>query len=510
LSLSGTGRWKNGRLELDIARLSVRGVAYLSPDGMAGATGGHAEVRGRLSWTPGAVIAADLQGTLGVKEVLAGSFYGNFAALPLTLEGTGRWQPSERGLTLEQATLSAPGLGRLEGRGSWDAGAWKARGEVQIPDLAEVSAGPLQGVFGLFGQVLAGIRLEGGLGLVFDGALDPVGWRLAGELRPDSLGLELPGTKLSAAGVSGLIPFRIGPAFPRDGDKRSGRLAVDRLQFGPVRLIDADLKLVGSPDRLAFGDPLTLRLAGGEAKISGLRFARRPEGLLVGGRGELHNIDLGKLTTALEITPMAGTLSADLGEFELLGGELLSEGRARIEVFGGTIVASNLRAGDLFSPYRTFAGDLDLTAIDLHQLTRTFAFGEINGILDGYIHDLRLFGSVPSAFVAEVETREKGRRNISVKALNNLAVISQGGLSAALSRGLYRFIDFYRYRKIGFFCALKNDVFLLKGTARKGSDRYLVYGGWLPPKIDILAPASTISFKEMLGRIQRIDRSRNR
>ncbi|HKJ87885.1 MAG TPA: hypothetical protein VKA48_05205, partial [Gammaproteobacteria bacterium] len=192
LSLSGTGRWKDGRLELAISGLKVRGAEYLSPDGLAGATGGHAEVRGRLSWTPGAALTADLQGNLGVKEVLAGSFYGDFAALPVTLDGTGRWQPSEQRLALEQATLSVPGIGRLEGRGSWHAGAWEARGDLRIPDLTEVSAGPLQGVFGMFSQALAGVRLEGGLGLAFGGDLDPGGWRLQGELRPDSLGLELP------------------------------------------------------------------------------------------------------------------------------------------------------------------------------------------------------------------------------------------------------------------------------------------------------------------------------
>ncbi len=91
--------------------------------------------------------------------------------------------------------------------------------------------------------------------------------------------------------------------------------------------------------------------------------------------------------------------------------------------------------------------------------------------------------------------------------MNNLSILSQGGLSAALSRGLYRFIDFYRYRKIGIACELERDVFHLQGVARAGTDRYLVYGGALPPKIDIVAPPSAISFSEMLKRLQRIERA---
>ncbi len=230
-------------------------------------------------------------------------------------------------------------------------------------------------------------------------------------------------------------------------------------------------------------------------------------GLEITARLRLQGVHLGELTRALGMTEMSGRLSADLGRIRYAGGTVTSDGNLGINAFGGAILVRNLRLESLFSSYATYLADLDFTGVDLHQLTRTFAFGEINGVADGYIHGLRLFGKVPSAFEAVLETRERGRRNISVKALNNLTVISQGGLSGVLSKGLYRFIDFYRYRKIGIRCALKNDVFTLEGTARPGSDRYLVYGGWLPPKIDIIAPAHAISFKEMLKRLQRIERT---
>jgi len=60
------------------------------------------------------------------------------------------------------------------------------------------------------------------------------------------------------------------------------------------------------------------------------------------------------------------------------------------------------------------------------------------------------------------------------------------------------------------FCGLRNDVFVLRGTARPGSDLYLVDGGLLPPRIDVLAPQSAISFREMLRRLGRIDRAGTR
>ena len=101
------------------------------------------------------------------------------------------------------------------------------------------------------------------------------------------------------------------------------------------------------------------------------------------------------------------------------------------------------------SRYPTYHGDIDFKDIDLHALTHTFSFGEINGVASGHVYKLRLFDGIPSAFEARFETAEDGNRNISVKAIRNLNTLSQGGLSAALSQIIYRFIDFYRYRKIG-------------------------------------------------------------
>jgi hypothetical protein len=54
---------------------------------------------------------------------------------------------------------------------------------------------------------------------------------------------------------------------------------------------------------------------------------------------------------------------------------------------------------------------------------------------------------------------------------------------------------------------LQNDRLELKGTANSGDDRYLVYGSLIPPRIDVIAPASSISFNEFLKRLARIKMS---
>ena len=204
---------------------------------------------------------------------------------------------------------------------------------------------------------------------------------------------------------------------------------------------------------------------------------------------------------------MDGTLGADLGRLHYRSGELSIAGEAEIEVFAGRISVRNMQVKEPFSRYPVFLADIDFSGIDLYRLTKTFSFGEMNGVIDGYVHQLRVFGATPTRFEARLSTRKSGTRNISVKALNNLSILSQGGLSAALSRGIYRFIDFYRYRSIGIVCSLENDQFRMRGTALEGSDRYLVYGGLLPPRIDVVSSSPTVSFREMVKRLKRIDRT---
>jgi hypothetical protein len=217
-------------------------------------------------------------------------------------------------------------------------------------------------------------------------------------------------------------------------------------------------------------------------------------------------IEMAEISRALNWPEMGGRLAADLPDIRFTEEQISSGGEALIRVFDGTLRVRNMLINKPFSRYPTYQSDLDFSGIDLQLLTQAFTFGEINGVVDGYVHDLRLFGAVPSAFNAIFETREEGTRNISVKAIHNLNTLSQGGLSAALSQGIYRFIDFYRYRKIGIRCWLKNDVFHLEGTAKPGTSAYLIDGGWLPPRIDVIVSTPTNSFQEMVKRLKRIER----
>ena len=57
---------------------------------------------------------------------------------------------------------------------------------------------------------------------------------------------------------------------------------------------------------------------------------------------------------------------------------------------------------------------------------------------------------------------------------------------------------------MGFKCSLKNDKFVLIGIEVEGNKGYLVKGGLLPPKVNVISYTQNISFREMVKRLKRI------
>ena len=163
-----------------------------------------------------------------------------------------------------------------------------------------------------------------------------------------------------------------------------------------------------SVKKFSFFLMLITRLSFPAGAINMLIFHHSTADYYLGGKVRVDGINLEQLTRELSLTPLQGEMTADFGTVEYRNRRLQSDGDMRINIFAGEVFICNLSTTDIFSSYRSFAADIDLNGINLGQMTRTFEFGEINGTIDGYIHNMRLFGSTPSAFVAEISTREQG------------------------------------------------------------------------------------------------------
>jgi len=488
----------------EVTQLTATELEYLSSDGLSGVTGGALKLAGTLALQED--ISFALQGEAAAGEALAGSWYADLGGLPLRLVLEGVWAPATGRAHLRSGRLDLAGLVTARLQGSLAGKRLQLNGEVAVPRLdgafqtrlRQLAAGVLPGVERL--------ELAGGLTASATGGWSPEGWDIEATVRPAGVTLGW-GEAVRLAGLTGELPLLLqrGPASP--AAERLATLKWDELRAGPIASAGGRLLVRAGPNRWRLDEPLRLAAGGGWLELADFALALPATGLEMRASLKATEIELVEISRALGWPEMGGRLGAELPDIRFAEEEISTGGEALLQIFDGTVRVRNMRILKPFSPYPTYHADIDFSGIDLQLLTQAFAFGEINGVADGFVHELRLFGPVPSAFRATFETREKGTRNISVKALRNLNTLSQGGLAAALSQGIYRFIDFYRYRKIGIRCWLRNDVFHLEGTAKPGTDTYLIYGGWLPPRIDVIVSSPTISFQEMVKRLKRIERA---
>jgi len=510
----GAGTLSAQGFSIDLRQFSLSQLNYMATDGQTGLGEADLELRGTIQRPmQREPLSLNLKGNLAAREILRGTFYADLSAYRGEFFLNGDFTPETGVLNAKTLQVDLPQIGKLKGSGRFSPEQISLQGDLAFADLAESFGDRLKPLLSGALPATAGLSLEGGLAI--NGSLNwsAAEWQARGALRMENLYAVWPEKRFEILGGTGVIPFAFRTENSGDSDQTDaeipGKLAFASLAFGPATLETGNLELQAATNRFSILSPLHLQLAGGQMNIENLSLAW-PSGLLRGSvKLNIAGVNLKTLTKEFDLPIMQGRLGANLGTVNYTDRQLWTDGLVNIEVFDGRFQLSNLRFNDPFSGYSTFFADIDFSGLDLRKATRTFDFGEMNGILDGHIHRLQLFGSTPAAFEATLETRTEGKRNISVKALNNLSILSQGGLSAALSRGLYRFIDFYRYKKIGIQCSLENDTFKLQGTALPGSERYLVYGGLLPPRIDITTSTPTISFKEMVKRLGRIDRAGN-
>jgi len=514
VNVQGTGKVSPQKFSLTLQQLSLAHLNYMSQDGQTGIGEATIELQGDISgpWLAGP-IALELQGIFAAQEILAGEFYADLSAYKGNFFLSGNFSPELQKLTTSSIKIHLPQIGAVTAAGQFSPEHISTQGHIEIADLAGSYGDHIGPLLSEFKPALAGLTLGGGISLNYDLLWNPDRWQTNGTLRLKKLNASWDRWRLEIIDGTGSIPFAVSSGQDStetaSGAEYTGEISFGALSAGLATLEQGRLELAASTNHFTFLSPLLLQLAGGRIAIEKLTLGwpvGKPQGSV---KIDITEVDLETLTQELDLPVMQGRFSAELGTLRYADQQLSTDGLASIEVFGGRFQLRNMRYSDPFSSYPTFHTDIDFSGLNLLQATRTFDFGEMNGVLDGHIYGLKVFGNSPAAFEAAMATRNSGKRNISVKALNNLSILSQGGISAALSRGIYRFIDFYRYQKIGFKCSLNNDTFTLLGTALSGSDRYLVHGGLLPPRIDITTTTPTISFKEMMNRLGRIDRAGN-
>ena len=343
---------------------------------------------------------------------------------------------------------------------------------------------------------------------------------LTGKVKIKSTDISVKDEGFSLKGLNGDLPFSLVypseknlPAAKMNFDESmAGMIGFKELSFGTVKLINQSYNVLVKDNSLAVKDDIEIPLFKGRFDVKGVRIADifNPSEKI---QCSLHldNIDLAEASGNYKRGKINGKVSGLLDAVSVADGNLKAQGEIRADLFGGTVVLRDLKGEDIFSYLRTLGFSSDFRDINLEQATRSLGVGLMTGILEGSAKDVVIFDGLPTSFELDLETvpRKGISQVVSTDALRNMSILGSG-LAGVFERG----VSNYQYQKFWLYSRLKDDKLVLRGKIHKKGREYFLYGlgftGFRLTRIEIVNtfPGETVSFKDLVDRLGRIERKR--
>jgi hypothetical protein len=325
---------------------------------------------------------------------------------------------------------------------------------------------------------------------------------------------------LSLAGIDADFPFSVSRGARPGDEKMDDALSPGHILIQEIKTPIADLKPLRvdfySTKNLFLFFPIEIGLWGSRLELGQSVLAINPVSPGIRGVSNLTltDLDVSKLPFNSESFKLVGGASIPTCELEIGTDEFRLRGPLLADIFGGRLTMGDLRITDAFSAGRKISFQAEIGGLDLGKLTDSVPFGEVTGIVDVSLRDFTLSYGQPENFILSIISvpRKGVSRKFSMKAVNNLSVISSNGPSAVPSNNLLtKLVSSFGYSQIGIACSLKNDVFSLQGTIVEGGIQYLVRRSTFFG-IDVVNgnPVNKISFQDMLDRLKRIGQSQEK
>ncbi len=513
----------SGRVTLELeATRDETGWSFAGPIEMAGAglsasDGSRVmeglEVNAQLEGVggPGIGLKANVAATLGGFQVLWGTHFADFTERQAVVNiDAARGPDGDAAVTVQ---LELRPQAALTGTLRFAAGAPAAwEGSLTVEDIGgfweRYVTAPFQGTLGAAGD----LRLEGGgfrtrLNGTVGGAVT-----VTGDAELDRLSIASADDGSNVENLQIQLPVDLGwtaGGEMQEGQPQRGSLTFDSASVGGVQLSATATELSVLGDTVTLTGGLHLPVFGGEVVLENVELAELARSSRhLAASVELLRISLTEVARALGLPPLEGDVAGRFPRVRFSNGILTVDGTGELSLFGGTVTLRDIAGSDLLTRYPRLKFSADWRDIDLARLTRTFDFGAMSGIVEGQLVDCEIFRDVPIGFrgVLRSVPRKGVPRRISLKAVNNIAIVGTGSGLGFLDSGLRRFISSYAYHSIGIEMALSNDHFLLRGLERRG-DQELFVKGRFPLRLDVVnvQPGMTVSFRTMIQRLRTLD-----
>lgn len=398
---------------------------------------------------------------------------------------TARGHRDKENFAIDSATLSVAGTGELLASLAWRNGAFSG-GDFRSSglDLAGTARvlRPWLAERAMENWTFAGLG-RGGFHLGKDSARGRLAVATGKLATSGGLGLE---------GVDADLPF----GAPL---REQGHIAVASGRWGGLAFGPWQAAISAQSDEID-AEPMEIPILGGSLKLDKLHIDLAKKS--AGADAALTPVSMEKLTAALGLPPLPGTVSAVLPSVTADAEGMRAEGASLIRFFDGTAVVRNLNLAN--GPPATVGMDIDARRLDLAKLTGFLSFGHITGRADINVRGLQLVDGSPTAFTIALRDSEgRYERRISQEAVADIG--SLGGAGGSIQGALLGLFRDFGYAHLGFDAHLKDGVLDLGGIADRGSSFVLVEGGGLPA-ITVLGYNRHVQWSTFIERLSRVSR----
>ena len=314
----------------------------------------------------------------------------------------------------------------------------------------------------------------------------------------DDVSFEMDSKKTEAMNLFGQLNWH------KQGDWQTSVLNWENLLLAgmPINQSQLQFEMVGG--QLKLQNNTAIPLFDGKIIVNQLQLKDifKPE-IAIDFDGEVQPISLALITEKMGWPIMQGSIAGKIPGMKKVGHSITFDGSLAINVFGGSMLIDNLAIERLFGIAPVVAADITFERLNLQQITSTFDFGEITGLIVGYVKGLRVTNWKPDRLDAHIQSlkAKKIKQTISQRAIDNISSI--GGIQGALSRSFLRFFDSFKYKKIGIGCKLRNSICEMSGINSddsQGNIYHLIKGRGIP-SINIIGFQKFIDWEIFLNRL---------
>lgn len=429
-------------------------------------------------------------------ELIWQPFY--FAEGNKRFEVRGRYQPPY--VDIEQATLALQGVGTLHSQGRLNL-------VTQAFDFLKVDAKDVNfnGVYQAFIQPLIPNSAFGHLNV--SGSAD---WSFEAKgLQPLKFHLTI--ADASVEDQSGKFGFQhFNADIPWDYDHPK-QIAMGYASGHILKIPLGETRWQAEVNRFSITAPrLQLPILDGGLDFQDISAAWINQSMVWHVKMDLQPISMSSFSQALDWPLMRGQISGTIPLVTYANHSLNMLGQMQFKLFNGLVGMSDLTIDEPLGAVPRLHANFSIRDIDLGEITRTFNFGSITGKLEGDIQQLRLQNWKPVSMNAFVRTADGPfEKKISQRAVENITALGGEGTAAALQRTFLRFFKAFGYEKIGLSCELRGDVCKMGGVDTVPGG-FVIVKGKGAPSVNVNGYTQYVSWKDVLGRMQRVTDSNSK